>query len=102
MSYDLHGVGDSWNPIGSQVLAHTNLTEVKQALDLYWRNDVPANKLNLGLGLYGRSFQLSNPTCYKPGCGFRGGVTPGACSNNSGTLSYNEIQQIVKEKKLKP
>lgn len=102
MSYDLHGVWDSWNPIGSQVLAHTNLTEIKQALDLYWRNDVPANKLNLGLGLYGRSFQLSDPTCYKAGCGFRAGGTPGTCSDNSGTLSYNEIQQIVKEKKLKP
>lgn len=34
MSYDLHGVWDSSNPIGNQVLAHTNLTEIDQALDL--------------------------------------------------------------------
>lgn len=34
MSYDLHGVWDSDNPIGSQVLAHTNLTEIDLALDL--------------------------------------------------------------------
>jgi chitinase len=34
MSYDLHGVWDASNPIGNQVLAHTNLTEIDQALDL--------------------------------------------------------------------
>lgn len=34
MSYDLHGVWDSDNPIGNQVLAHTNLTEIDYALDL--------------------------------------------------------------------
>lgn len=34
MSYDLHGVWDSTDPIGNQVLAHTNLTEISDALDL--------------------------------------------------------------------
>lgn len=34
MSYDLHGIWDSKNPIGNQVLAHTNLTEIDLALDL--------------------------------------------------------------------
>ena len=34
MSYDLHGVWDSDNPIGNRVLAHTNLTEIDLALDL--------------------------------------------------------------------
>jgi chitinase len=34
MSYDLHGVWDSDNPIGNQVLSHTNLTEIDLALDL--------------------------------------------------------------------
>lgn len=36
MSYDLHGVWDSTNPIGSHVLAHTNLTEIDLALDLVY------------------------------------------------------------------
>ncbi|KAL8916580.1 MAG: hypothetical protein Q9172_006245 [Xanthocarpia lactea] len=101
MSYDLHGVWDSTNPIGNHVLAHTNLTEIKQAFDLFWRNDIPANKLNLGLGFYGRSFQLSDPSCYKPGCKFKGGANPGACTQNSGTLSYKEITQIIDQKKIK-
>lgn len=34
MSYDLHGIWDSNNPIGNQVLGHTNLTEIDLALDL--------------------------------------------------------------------
>ncbi|KAJ8123757.1 hypothetical protein ONZ43_g362 [Nemania bipapillata] len=102
MSYDLHGTWDSTNPIGNHIYAHTNLTEIKNALDLFWRNDVPANKLNLGFGFYGRSFQLSDPTCSTPGCQFKGGASPGACSQNSGTLTYREIIDVVKNNKLKP
>lgn len=102
MSYDLHGVWDSTNPIGNNIYAHTNLTEIKLAMDLFWRNGVKADKLNLGLGFYGRSFQLSDPTCYQPGCQFKGGASPGPCSQNSGTLTYREIKDIVTNKKLKP
>ncbi|KAI0108999.1 carbohydrate-binding module family 18 [Nemania sp. FL0031] len=102
MSYDLHGTWDSTNPIGNHIYAHTNLTEIKNALDLFWRNDVPANKLNFGFGFYGRSFQLSDPTCSTPGCQFKGGAAPGACSQNSGTLTYREIMDVVKNNKLKP
>ncbi|GKT48622.1 chitotriosidase-1 [Colletotrichum spaethianum] len=102
MSYDLHGIWDSTNPIGSHIFAHSNLTEIEEALNLLWRNDVPAKKLNLGLGFYGRSFTLVDPLCTSPGCGFRGGANKGPCSDNSGTLTYREIQQIIKDKKLTP
>ncbi|KAL8996098.1 MAG: hypothetical protein Q9188_006646 [Gyalolechia gomerana] len=43
-------MADSNNPIGSHIAAHTSLTEIKQEFDLFWRNDVPAKKMNLGLG----------------------------------------------------
>ncbi|KAH8588883.1 hypothetical protein B0O99DRAFT_664813 [Bisporella sp. PMI_857] len=102
MSYDLHGVWDADNPIGSQILAHTNLTEIKEALNLFWRNDIPANKINLGLGFYGRSFQLANPACNTPGCLFKGGAAPGPCTANTGTLSYNEIMQVIEENNIMP
>lgn len=102
MSYDLHGIWDSTNPIGSHIFAHSNLTEIEEALNLLWRNDVPAKKLNLGLGFYGRSFTLVDPQCTTPGCGFRGGALPGPCSDNSGTLTYREIQQIIEDHNLKP
>jgi chitinase len=70
-TYDLHGSWDSpEDDIGSFVYAHTNLTEISAALDLLWRNSVPANKVNLGLGFYGRSYTLSDPSCSSPGCPF--------------------------------
>lgn len=62
MAYDLHGIWDANSPIGSTVLAHSNLTEINLALNLVWRNQVPAEKLVLGLGFYGRSFQLVDPS----------------------------------------
>ncbi|KAK2052280.1 glycoside hydrolase, partial [Colletotrichum caudatum] len=102
MSYDLHGVWDRDNPIGSYIYGHTNLTEMSLAFDLFWRNDVPANKLNMGLGFYGRAFQLADPSCNKPGCLFKGGATKGACSGESGILSYREIQEVIKVNKIKP
>lgn len=101
-SRSLHGVWDRDNPIGAKIYGHTNLTEMSLAFDLFWRNDVPANKLNMGLGFYGRAFQLADPACSKPGCLFKGGATKGACSGESGILSYREIQEIVKTKKLTP
>jgi chitinase len=35
-SLDLHGEWDSNNAIGSIVQAHTNLTEIELALELFW------------------------------------------------------------------
>jgi chitinase len=51
MAYDLHGTWDELNPIGPYVLAHTNLTEIEQALDLFWRNKVSPSKIVLGLAV---------------------------------------------------
>jgi len=77
MTYDLHGVWDSSNPIGSIVQGHTNLTEIKLATELLWRVNVPPSKVTLGWGFYGRSFTLSDPSCSAPGCPFSGASKPG-------------------------
>ncbi|KAL4812489.1 bacteriodes thetaiotaomicron symbiotic chitinase [Aspergillus spinulosporus] len=97
MSYDLHGVWDKENPIGDIVQGHTNLTEIKQSMDLLWRNNVPPEKVVLGLGFYGRSFQLKSRACSSPGCQFAGAAKAGDCTNNAGTLAYFEIQDIISE-----
>ncbi|KAJ0322115.1 hypothetical protein Brms1b_002330 [Colletotrichum noveboracense] len=95
MTYDLHGVWDANNPIGNIVQAHTNLTEIKLAADLLWRNDVPPGQVVLGLGFYGRSFQLKDTDCTKPGCAFSGPAKAGDCTNSAGTLAYFEIMDII-------
>ena len=75
MTYDLHGTWDGTDPwIGAVALAHTNLTEIKQTLDLFWRNNINPDKIVLGIGFYGRSFTLSDPSCKSAGCPFSGGA----------------------------
>ncbi|KAF2130126.1 glycoside hydrolase family 18 protein, partial [Dothidotthia symphoricarpi CBS 119687] len=99
MSYDLHGIWDSSNPIGSVVQAHTNLTEIKLAVELFWRVHIPPSKIALGFGFYGRSFTLADPSCTEPGCLFSGGAKKGVCTGTSGYLAYYEIQDILNKNK---
>ncbi|KAH8427983.1 glycoside hydrolase family 18 protein [Aspergillus melleus] len=94
MTYDIHGAWDRDNPIGSIVQGHTNLTEIKQAAELLWRVGIKPEKVVMGFGFYGRSFQLQDPSCTNPGCQFHGDATPGPCSKTSGILMYYEIQAI--------
>ncbi|KAI5291816.1 hypothetical protein KEM54_006393, partial [Ascosphaera aggregata] len=82
MSYDLHGTWDNDNRwTGPYVRAHTNLTEINTSLELLWRNNIDPAKVVLGLGFYGRSFTLQDPSCKKPGCVFSAGGNAGQCTN---------------------
>jgi len=60
-----------------------------------WRNNINPAKVVLGLGFYGRSYELASPSCADPGCPFVGGAPGGPCTNSAGTLSYGEIRRIV-------
>ncbi|PLB55790.1 putative class V chitinase [Aspergillus steynii IBT 23096] len=97
MSYDIHGVWDSKNQYtGPYIRPHTNLTEIKEGLDLMWMAGVDPSKVVLGLGWYGRSFTLVDPSCSHPNgvCEFSEGGSPGPCTNSAGTLSIAEIKEI--------
>ncbi|KAK2764375.1 hypothetical protein FQN54_009069 [Arachnomyces sp. PD_36] len=97
MSYDLHGVWDANNEIGSIIHGHTNLTEINMATDLLWRNNVAPGQVVLGTGFYGRSFELEDPECSKPGCAFSGPAKAGRCTGEGGILGYFEIQDILED-----
>ncbi|OHW99326.1 glycoside hydrolase family 18 protein [Colletotrichum incanum] len=100
MTYDIHGTWDSTvRSIGSFAFAHTNLTEIQLGLELLWRNNVNPERVNLGLGFYGRSFTMSDPGCMAPGCPFKNatGAGAGRCTGTSGVLSAAEINQIIKD-----
>jgi chitinase len=101
MSYDLHGVWDRDNPIGSIVQGHTNLTEIKLAFELYWRVGIPPGKIVMGFGFYGRSFTLSSPSCSKPGCPFKGASIKGPCTGEGGILGHYEIQAVLQSSSKK-
>ena len=81
---------------------HTNLTEISLGMDLLWRNNIDPGKVVMGLGMYGRSFTLSSPSCNKPGCAFSGGGNPGNCTMTSGILSNAEISRIITQYSLTP
>lgn len=67
------------------------------------RVDIPPEKVYMGFGFYGRSFQLSDASCSTPGCRFRGGAEPGPCSDTSGILMYYEIMALLEQNPdLKP
>lgn len=56
----------------------------------------------LGLAFYGRSFTLKDPACNTPGCEFRSGGEPGACTGTSGVLSNSEIYSLIDSQGLSP
>ncbi|RMZ86664.1 hypothetical protein DV736_g6111, partial [Chaetothyriales sp. CBS 134916] len=103
MTYDIHGTWDGNNPYTKAVVqAHTNLTEIDEALDLLWRNDIDSSKVVLGLAFYGRSFTLKDSSCSTPGCPFASGGTPGKCTQTSGILSDSEIQALISQYDIVP
>ncbi|KAG9123023.1 hypothetical protein FRC07_000343, partial [Ceratobasidium sp. 392] len=96
MTYDLHGVWDKDSKfLGPYINSHSNLTEIDISMNLFWRNNIPASKISMGLGFYGRSFQLANSACTTPGCQFTGPAKAGACTGAAGILSYSEIQAAI-------
>jgi GH18 family chitinase len=72
-----------------------NLTEIDQSMKLLWRNGINPSKVVLGLGFYGRSYALADPSCNTAGCPFISGAPAGPCRNSVGTLSYGEIQRLI-------
>ncbi|KAK1147073.1 hypothetical protein N8T08_001812 [Aspergillus melleus] len=97
MSYGIHGVWGSSNQYtGPYIRPHTNLTEIKEGLDLMWMAGVEPSKVVLGLGWYGRSFTLVDPPCSHPNGvrEFSEGGSPGSCTNSASTLSIAEIKEI--------
>jgi GH18 family chitinase len=103
MTYDLHGVWDKGLE-GVGIRPHTNLTEIDAGLDLLWRADVSPDKVNMGMAWYGRSYTLQDTNCTTPNgvCQFSAAGMAGPCSNATGTLNLQEIQDILVEEQITP
>jgi len=64
MTYDIHGTWDKTiDALGPYALAHTNLTEIQNGLELMWLNNINPDRVVLGLGFYGRSMCLARRWC---------------------------------------
>ncbi|KAI2465893.1 hypothetical protein F4781DRAFT_424486 [Annulohypoxylon bovei var. microspora] len=98
MAYDLHGVWDAQSQfVGPYIAPHTNVSEIDLGMDLLWRAGLKPENVVLGMGWYGRSFTLADPSCNTPNgvCKFTGGAKAGECSQASGILDLQEIKDIV-------
>jgi GH18 family chitinase len=95
MSYDLHGMRDQFNQYtGPYLLGHTNLTVIDQGMDLLWRNQVDPKNVVMGFGFYGRSFTMTDPSCYGPTCTFSAAGVAGDCSQTAGILIYAGMSSL--------
>ena len=88
--------------VGPLLNAHTNLTEITNAMDLLWRNDVPMDKVSLGMAFYGRGFTATSPTCLAPGCTFESASDALSCSRELGIVLNSEIDQIIASRGVQP
>ncbi|EWZ86337.1 hypothetical protein FOWG_09914 [Fusarium oxysporum f. sp. lycopersici MN25] len=94
MTYDLHGAWDtpkSW--LGNHLNSHTNLTEIKDAFDLLWRNNIDPDQVNMGLAFYARTFTASSTGCMSTGCLFDAGGPAEPYTNAVGVMSNPEIMR---------
>jgi chitinase len=62
----------------------------------YWiQKGAPKDKLNLGIGAYGRSFTLQNAANNGVGAPSTGAGNAGPYTQESGYLAYIEVQQFL-------
>jgi len=92
MAYDLHG---SWDKVTGH---HTAMTgddklTVTYALDYWMKGGMPANKIALGMGTYGRSFKLKSKDQTGLGAPIHdwSKAAPGKFTREGGFLAYYEI-----------
>jgi chitinase len=65
----------------------------------YWiQQGAPKDKLNLGIGTYGRTFTLQNARNNGVGASTKGAGKPGPYTKEAGYLGYNEVQQYLSYK----
>ncbi|PHH66073.1 hypothetical protein CDD81_598 [Ophiocordyceps australis] len=101
----MHGQWDHGSPFsnpgcpkGNCLRSQVNRTETEQSFSMITKAGVASHKVMVGLPLYGRSFQMTQPGCYTEMCTFTGpesGAVAGKCTNAAGYISNWEIDQIV-------
>ncbi|KAJ6031531.1 hypothetical protein N7540_002263 [Penicillium herquei] len=76
-------------------LQHFDIVEMANSVD--WFNMMTYDLLTMGLGFYGRSFTLNDTSCVTAGCPFSAVGNDGECTDSAGTLSFSEIEAILKD-----
>ncbi|KAF8787216.1 Chitotriosidase-1 like protein [Argiope bruennichi] len=97
MAYDLHGSWEKTTGHNAPLYERPGESEGDKILNVnyaikYWiAKGAPKNKIILGMGTYGRSFTLANPSDNKLGAPTTGPGRAGPLTKEPGMLGYNEI-----------
>ena len=98
MTYDFHGAWDSMADHHSPLYDRTSVNDnfnTDHAVKHWLTNGCPANKLVVGIPLYGRTFTLSTST-HTPPAPAVGAGNSGPILNEKGFMSYLEICTLLK------
>ena len=96
MAYDFHG---SWDSITGSHTSFINddFVNVVELIERFFNEEVPPNKMYLGLTNYGRGWTLKNENNNKMGSETIGASTEGICTRESGILSRYEIEDMIRK-----
>ncbi|KAL7640813.1 UNVERIFIED_CONTAM: hypothetical protein RMT77_009088 [Armadillidium vulgare] len=105
MGYDYHGKWDQETGHNAPLYARIDESPVQQTLNVnfsvhyYLSQGAPPEKFVLGLGLYGRTFLLTNSSNPGIGAPARKSAFAGPYTREDGFLGYNEIcEKLLTEK----
>ncbi|KAI3537270.1 glycosyl hydrolase family 18 [Colletotrichum abscissum] len=71
--------------------AMSDQKSIEAAVDALGSAGVPATKINLGIGFFGRSYTLGSTSCSGVGCAAVGAGISGQCTGRPGFMSYDEM-----------
>merc|ERR1719374_475918 len=102
MTYDLHGAWEKHT--GAHIALYPRADEtgndrllnVDWAVNYFMEKGLPANKLVMGLGTYGRGFTLVDKSKTGMGAPAKGACAAGRYTREKGFISYYEICQHLK------
>ncbi|KAH8279177.1 hypothetical protein KR026_002929 [Drosophila bipectinata] len=85
MTYDFHMALDGYLGLNAP------LPEVTESIDYWLSHGAPPEKLILGIGFYGHSYQMADSSQNWPGAACIGPGSAGAYTRENGFLGYHEI-----------
>lgn len=95
MTYDFHGAWEDFTGPHTPLYYNDNMT-INYAINRYLREGVPANKIVMGLAVYGRAWTLKDSSSV-PSYGSKatGEGKEGVCTMTAGFLNILEIEDML-------
>lgn len=101
MAYDMHGTwessADHLAPLYKRPWETKDNNNIDYVVKYYLRNGFPASKINLGIPMYGQSWELASGDVIPPAT-TNGRAAAGPVTNQAGILAYSEICNNIRTK----